>query len=183
MRSPKVAPLFDSYSEQDTADKLILPYLAATHGFPTPDSLDYQAQHTLETEPGKTGRYDGLYLSGGYPYVVLEAKRHVHDLDDGDFQQARSYATSEFFDKPVPFLVVSNGRAHQFYRHTTTINPADHKPIYAPIPPMDWGRIILESPGEVKQLLTQAELLSYLRKFKERSFADIAAFSSTRRVN
>ena len=150
MRSPKVAPLFDSYSEQDTADKLILPYLAATHGFPTPDSLDYQAQHTLATEPGKTGRYDGLYLSGGYPYVVLEAKRHVHDLDDGDFQQARSYATSEFFDKPVPFLVVSNGRAHQFYRHTTTINPADHKPIYAPIPAMDWGRIILESPGRGK---------------------------------
>jgi hypothetical protein len=57
MRSPKVAPLFDTYSEQDTADKLILPYLAATHGFPTPNSLDYQAQHTLPTEPGKTGRY------------------------------------------------------------------------------------------------------------------------------
>jgi hypothetical protein len=66
---------FDSYSEQDTADKLILPYLANTHRFPKPDSLDYQAQHNLVTEPGKTGRYDGLYLSGGYPYVVLEATR------------------------------------------------------------------------------------------------------------
>ena len=98
MKASTGASPFDSYSEQDTADKLILPYFAATHGFPRPDSLDYQAQHTLTTDPGKTGRYDGLYLSGGYPYVVLEAKRHIHDLDDGDFQQARSYATSDFFD-------------------------------------------------------------------------------------
>jgi hypothetical protein len=99
----------------------------------------------------------------------------MHDLNDGDFQQARSYATSEFFDKPVPFLVVSDGRTHQFYRHTTTINPADHKPVYSPIPAIDWSRIILESPGEVKQLLTHAQLLSYLQAFKQRSYNDIAA--------
>ena len=97
---------------------------------------------------------------------MLEAKRYAHDLDDGDFQQARSYATSEFFDKPVPFLVVSNGREHKFYHLTATINPADHKPIYAQIPAIDWGKI-LESPGEVKQLLTQAQLLAYLRAFKQ----------------
>ena len=67
----KAASPFDVYSEQDTADKLILPYLASEYGFPKPDSLDYQAQHTLVTEPGKTGRYDGLYLSGGYPYPTF----------------------------------------------------------------------------------------------------------------
>ena len=49
-----------------------LPYLHTAHGFPSPDSLDYQAQHTLEIEPGKSGRYDGLFLSGGYPFAVLE---------------------------------------------------------------------------------------------------------------
>jgi hypothetical protein len=54
------------YSEQDTADKLILPYLSSAFGFPAAESLDYQAQHTLDTFPDKTGRYDGLYLSGGY---------------------------------------------------------------------------------------------------------------------
>ncbi len=174
-KGPTAASSFDAYSEQDTADKLILPYFATTHGFPKPDSLDYQAQHTLPTDPGKTGRYDGLYLSGGYPYVVLEAKRHAHDLDDGDFAQARSYATSEFFDKPVPFLVVSNGREHRFYHLTATISPADHKPIYAQIPAVDWGKIILETPGEVRQLLTQAQLLTYLRTFKEQTFTDVAA--------
>jgi hypothetical protein len=146
-----------------------------THGFPKADSLDYQAQHTLETETGKSGRYDGLYLSDGYPYVVLEAKRHVHALTDDDFQQARLYATSSFFDKPVPLIVVSNGQVHQFYKLTTTINPADHKPIYAPIPATDWDKIVLEKPGEVKQLLTQAQLLTYLKNFKESSYSDIAA--------
>ncbi len=166
---------FDSYSEQDTADKLILPYLTSTHGFPKADSLDYQAQHTVETDAGKSGRYDGLYLSGGYPYVVLEAKRHIHVLTDDDFQQARLYATSSFFDKPVPLVVVSNGHEHQFYKLTTTINPHDHKPIYAPIPATDWNKIILEKPGEVKQLLTQAQLLTYLRSFKDSSYNDIAA--------
>jgi len=71
-KTVKITTAFAAYSEQDTADKLILPYLAEEHAFPKPDSLDYQAQHTLETEAGKTGRYDGLYLSAGYPYVVLE---------------------------------------------------------------------------------------------------------------
>ena len=103
-----------AYSEQDTADKLVLPYLTTTYKFPAPDSLDYQAQHSVELETGKSGRYDGLYLSGGYPYAVLEAKKYLHDLDDHDVLQARDYATSSFFDKPVPFLLISNGREHRF---------------------------------------------------------------------
>jgi hypothetical protein len=114
-------------------------------------------------------------LSGGYPYAVLEAKRHAHDLNDDDFQQARLYATSLFFDKPVPFIVVSNGRSHQFYQLTSTLNPSDHKPIYAPIPATAWAKIILESPGEVKQLLSQTQLLTYLRAFKQHTYDDIAA--------
>lgn len=174
-KSIKAANPLDLYSEQDTADKLILPYLNSSHGFPKPDSLDYQAQHTLATDLGKTGRYDGLYLSGGYPYVVMEAKRHAHDLDDGDFQQARSYATSPFFDKPVPFLVVSNGRQHRFYKLSTTIDPADGKPSYGEIPAVDWNTIVKENPGEVKRLLTESQLLTYLRDFKKKSYNDIAA--------
>ena len=80
-----------AYSEQDTAGKLILPFLTSHHGFPSPHGLDYQAQHTVETEIGKSGRYDGLYLSGGYPFAVLEAKKYAHDLTGDDVEQARSY--------------------------------------------------------------------------------------------
>jgi hypothetical protein len=69
-----------SFSEQDTADKLILPYLSRHLGFPPPDSLDYQAQHTVPIGEDRTGRYDGMYLHGGYPYVVLEAKKYAHDF-------------------------------------------------------------------------------------------------------
>ena len=87
---------YDHFTEQDTVDTLVLPWLSAQHGFPKPDSLDYQAQHTVGVQDG-TGRYDGLYLSGGFPYAVLEAKRFSHDLTADDEAQARSYATSNFF--------------------------------------------------------------------------------------
>lgn len=80
-----------------------------------------------------------------------------------------------FFDKPVPFLVVSNGREHKFYQLTATINPADGKLIYGEITSVDWAKIVLESLGEVKRLLTEAQLLAYLRKFKQKSYNDIAA--------
>ena len=113
--------------------------------------------------------------SGGYPYVVLEAKRYAHELDDADFEQARSYATSVFFDKPVPLIVVSNGQEHLFFQLTSTINPADQKPLYNKVPAVDWPSIILQKPGEVKQLLTQAQLLAYLKAFKERTYSDICA--------
>lgn len=105
---------FDAYSEQDTADKLILPYLEKGFGFPSPASLDYQAQHMTALGDSSQGRYDGLYLHDGFPYAVLEAKRYKHDLTEADVLQARSYATSETFDYPVPFLIISNGREHRF---------------------------------------------------------------------
>jgi hypothetical protein len=168
-------PEFEAYSEQDTADKLILPYLAAANGFPKPESLDYQAQHVLEAASGKSGRYDGLYLAGGYPYAVMEAKKYAHSLNNDDFQQVRQYATSAFFDRPVPFIILSNGQDHQFFQLTATISPVNQKPIYNKIPAIGWAKIILHDPGEVKQLLTQAQLLAYLKHFKQRTYDDIAA--------
>ncbi|HEX8402795.1 MAG TPA: N-6 DNA methylase [Allosphingosinicella sp.] len=167
-------PNYIGYSEQDTVDTLILPWLTQQHHFPLASSLDYQAQHTLPVAQGGTGRYDGLYLSGGYPYVVLEGKRYSHDLTDEDVAQARSYATSDFFDKAVPFLIVSNGRQHRFLQITTTINPADGKPHYAPIPSTDWQQIVAETPGEVRQMLTEAQLLGMLRGFKSKAATDVA---------
>lgn len=49
-----------AYSEQDSADKLILPFLTSTYKFPAAETLDYQAQHTIPVKAGKSGRYDGL---------------------------------------------------------------------------------------------------------------------------
>ena len=168
-------PKYASYSEQDTVDTLILPWLTKQHHFPPASSLDYQAQHTVPVDQGGTGRYDGLYLSGGYPYVVMEGKRYSHDLTEDDVKQARSYATSEFFDKPVPFLVISNGRDHRFLQITTTIDPTDGKPAYAAVPPVDWKQVTAETPGEVRQMLTEAQLLGMLRGFKASVANDVAA--------
>jgi hypothetical protein len=163
------------YSEQDTADKLILPFLTSAHKFPSPDSLAYQAQHTLIIEPGKTGRYDGLFLSGGYPYAVLEAKKYSNDLTEEDEHQARDYATSPFFDKAVPFIVMSNGREHRFLKITDTIDPADGKLTYNKIPATNWAKITSEQPGEVRRLLGAKELLDTLLEFKQSTYLDICA--------
>lgn len=167
-------PPFPEYSEQDTVDTLILPYLSREFQFPKAESLDYQAQHNVPVAAGRAGRYDGLYLAGGYPYVVLEAKRSSHRLTEDDIAQAREYATSSFFDKPVPFLIVSNGHDHRFFKKTTTINPNDGHPAYTQIPPTAWKEITRENPGEVRQLLTEAQLLDTLRTFKEQTFNDVA---------
>lgn len=168
-------PKYKGYTEQDTVDTLILPYLSSQHQFPPASSLDYQAQHTLPKSVGGTGRYDGLFLFGGYPYVVMEGKRYGHDLTDDDVAQARSYATSEFFDKPVPFLVVSNGREHRFLQITTTLDPADGNPVYNPIPAVDWKQIVAETPGAVRQMLSELELLNLFKGFKADIATDVGA--------
>ena len=171
----KDEPLSEHYSEQDTADKLILPYLSGELGFPASSSLDYQAQHTLRIDEGRSGRYDGLYLSGGYPYAVLEAKRFGHDLEHNDVAQARSYATGPDFDTPVPFFVVSNGREHRFFKRTETIDPADGKLKYDPIPATSWVAITSEAPGAIRRLLDERELLSILLDCKQKTFDDVSA--------
>ena len=165
-----------TFSEQDTADKLILPYLSHEHDFPPPDSLDYQAQHTVQTEKdGHTGRYDGLYLHGGYPYAILEAKKYSHTLTRDDFKQARSYAISEYFEEPVPFLIISNGKEYQFYKKATQFDKTDKKNLYQFIPKTHWNNIIKESPGRISILLTAEQLLLMLREVKESVYRDIKA--------
>ncbi len=46
---------FDSYSEQDTADKLILPYLAATHGSRPPTASIIKRNTHWRRSPGRRG--------------------------------------------------------------------------------------------------------------------------------
>jgi hypothetical protein len=166
-------PTYVAYTEQDTADKLILPYLQRLHGFPSPASLNYQAQHTLVLRDGRSGRYDGLYLSGGLPYVVLEAKRYAHDLTEEDFFQARSYAVGGMFSTPVPYLIVSNGRQHWFYKRVETIDPTDGQPHYQQISATPWRVIKEERPGEVQQILHERDLIASLVDFKERTYRDL----------
>jgi hypothetical protein len=169
-------PRKKNFSEQDTADKLVLPYLTREFGFPAPDTMDYQAQHSVPMSDEHFGRYDGLYLTGGYPHVVLEVKKYSHDLTDADFRQTRSYALSDFFQDKVPFLVVSNGRDHRFYKKRTELDTSDHGLMYERVHPVNWSQIIAEPHGSVRILLTAKELIDKLRVFKEQTFTDIVSY-------
>ncbi|MBN1664826.1 MAG: Eco57I restriction-modification methylase domain-containing protein [Deltaproteobacteria bacterium] len=162
-----------SFSEQDTADKLILPFLSHSCGFPTPDSLDYQAQHAVKLNEDDMGRYDGLYLHGGYPYAIVEAKKYSHDIEEKDFHQARSYAISDFFDSPVPFIVVSNGKDYNFYKKTNEIDAQDGKISYKQISQSHWSQIICEKPGSVRAIITPNQLITLLKKIKEWVYNDL----------
>jgi len=172
---PVIASTHHDYSEQDTADKLILPYLTNEYGFPPASSLDYQAQHATRISLESSGRYDGLYLSGGFPYAIVEAKRYRHALVDADMEQARAYATGPDFDRPVPFLIISNGREHRFYKRTETIDLSDGRLKYERIPATEWRGITSESAGEIRRVLREAELLSILRDVYDKTFQDISA--------
>src|SRR3989339_910477 len=162
-----------TFSEQDTADKLVLPYLHRHLNYPAPDSLDFQAQHTLPTDGERQGRYDGLYLHGGFPYAILEAKKYGHDLKGDDSKQARKYALSDLFDEPVPFIIVSNGREYNFFKKSPEIDQEDGKISYLPIPEAHWGSITREQPGKIKLLLTAEQLLKKLKNIKEMVYGDI----------
>ncbi|HEY9158676.1 type I restriction endonuclease [Candidatus Binatus sp.] len=172
---PLTEQSYRQYSEQDTADKLILPYLHNHKGFPSPDTLDYQAQHTVPVGEGEQGRYDGLYLSEGYPYAVLEAKRYSHDLTEEDVNQARSYAVSDFFETPVSFIVISNGRERRFLRKTETIDVQDGRLKYAPIPECTWNAVTAEPPGAIRTSLDAAALVQILIDFKNQTVSDLTA--------
>jgi len=162
-----------AFSEQDTADKLILPYLSQNLSLPRADSLDYQAQHTIPTEEEHSGRYDGLFLHGGYPYVLLEAKKYAHDLNDNDYDQARRYSVSEYFEVPVTFMIISNGRQYNFYKKSSELDQSDHKVKYEQITEIHWDQIIDESPGRISILLTSEQLLQKLIDMKELVYRDI----------
>jgi len=172
--STKPNAIYVSYTEQDTADKLILPYLQRRYGFPSPASLNYQAQHRMVLRDGKSGRYDGLYLSEGLPYAVLEAKKYAHDLTEDDFKQGRAYAVGGMFSTPVPYLIISNGQTHDFYKRVETIDPTDGQPHYRQIPATQWKTIRESDPGEVQQILHERDLVASLVDFKEKTYRDLA---------
>jgi N-6 DNA Methylase len=122
-----------SYTEADVHAKLFEPDMQAL-GYPrrTGSQADGEyfleqrqlAVHRLKTQRVR-GAYDGLYLIGNSPIVLCELKR-FEALDPlAAFEQAKaqlmSYASSEDFDVPPPFLVLYCGKPerNRFFRLRT----------------------------------------------------------------
>ncbi|MBA3420352.1 MAG: N-6 DNA methylase [Thermoleophilaceae bacterium] len=128
-----------AYTEADVHAKLFEPEMAA-HGFPARTSTQAEGEHFLEQRRlalhrlksrRERGFYDGLYLIGNSPIVLCELKRY--DALDSDrvqkraVEQLKSYALSEDFAVPPPFLLLYCGkpeRARFFRRQAVVDAPA-----------------------------------------------------------
>ena len=127
-------------------------------GYPPRDSTEadgayFQEQRSLALRrlAGKrsTGRYDGLYLIGNSPVMLVEIKRYDAIDADQDFARAKrqiiNYALSGDFTSPPPFLFLYCGKTERnvFWRLKQV---EDGAPVsasaYEPQPePWSWQRI------------------------------------------
>ena len=153
------------FSEQDTATKLVLPIMSRKFGFPDSTSQDFKEQRTVTTTDGH-GRYDGLYCFEGFPIAVIEIKAYRHsEITFDDFKQARAYACSLSFTKPIPFLILSNGKNFKFFTISDQIDE-DNKPKYFSIPQRYWDDIKELQHGEETSILSTDELIQIFSKIQ-----------------
>jgi hypothetical protein len=146
------------FSEAEVHSTLFEPDMRAL-GFPARESSQadgeyFREQRTLALRRLKsareTGRYDGLYLVGNQPVVLCELKRYK-ELDTGAqldeaTRQLQSYAQSEDFAAPPPFLVLYSGKLDRtrFFRLRTVsdgtlIGQVEYEDLGTEI--WDWDRI------------------------------------------
>ncbi len=77
----------NNFSEQDTADKLVLQYLHIENTFPAPESMDYQAQHSVPIDESHRGSGDVSIISleessikGFCQKYKFSKKGHLQDI-------------------------------------------------------------------------------------------------------
>ena len=128
-----------AYTEADVHSKLLEKDLAAL-GYPPRTSSQADGEYFQEqgrlamrrlksrTDRRKSGHYDGLYLIGNSPVMLCEVKRYGMLDTDGELARAvdqlKSYARSEDFKTPPPFLLLYSGKPDRtrFYRRRTMID-------------------------------------------------------------
>lgn len=145
------------FTEADVHSKLFEKDMAAL-GYPARTSSQADGEYFLEQrrlavrrlKSGRErGHYDGLYLIGNSPIVLCEVKRYEAIDSPGKFEgavvQLQSYARSEDFAEPPPFLLLYSGKPERtrFYRRTQVTDPgAEGQLAYGELPELwTWDRV------------------------------------------
>ena len=135
------------YTEADVHAKLFEPDMAAL-GYPARTSTQAEGEHFLEQRRlavhrlksgQERGYYDGLYLLANSPVVLCELKRYNALDSERELRRAidqlKSYALSEDFAVPPPFLLLYCGKPGQsrFFRSvaeaaTVAVDPYEELP-------------------------------------------------------
>jgi len=104
-----------SWNEFNTFTKHVIPHLYSL-GYPPREGDFFDEQTWVRKRDAKKGPYDGAYKDRRGVILLIEAKKYQLSLDSKHIQQALDYALGESFSVPPPFLLVSNGSDHLWYR-------------------------------------------------------------------
>lgn len=168
-------------------------------GFPARESRQadgdyFREQRTLALRRLKsrreTGRYDGLYLVGNQPVMLVEVKRYDHldgHLLDRAVRQLQAYARSEDFASPPPFLALYSGKLERtrFFRlnriaEGTLSDGLEYEDLGSEI--WDWQRIkAFQLRGAFAQEVVTAERLREILLYHLDRIEDSIRTQSTRR--
>ena len=117
-----------SWNEFNTFSKLIYPYLEKGLGYPERESQFFDEQTYVRKRGEKTGPYDGAFLDESKRVLLLvEAKREGKKLTSKDREQAFDYCLGDSFSIPPPYVLVSNGKDHRWFRRSKKADKFSYK--------------------------------------------------------
>ena len=118
-----------SWNEFNTFSKLIYPYLNETLGYPLRKTQFFDEQAYVGKRGQKKGPYDGAFVDEHKRILLLvEAKREGKTLTQQDCEQAFDYCFGESFSIPPPYVLVSNGKDHKWFRRAKNGEDFTYKP-------------------------------------------------------
>ena len=117
-----------SWNEFNTFSKLIYPYLKEELGYPERKSQFFDEQTYVRKRGNKTGPYDGAFIDAHKRVLLLvEAKREGKKLSQKEHNQAFDYCLGDSFTIPPPYVLVSNGKEHEWFRRSKNVDGFSYK--------------------------------------------------------
>jgi len=167
-----------NWNEANTFSKLTEPMLRSL-GYPLRSSEFCDEESYVEKKSGGNGRYDVAYKSDRGILLLVEMKKKDKTLGTAVESQAFNYALGATFDPlPPPFLMISNGEEHQWFRR---IGNKDKTFKFVRCNPIKWREAMEErASGDLTQELTLNQVIRLLQKTRTMIFNDLRSqfFSS-----
>ena len=159
-----------SWNEFNTFSKLIYPYLKEELGYPERKSQFFDEQTYVRKRGNKTGPYDGAFIDAhGSVLLLVEAKREGKKLSQKEQTQAFDYCLGDNFPIPPPYVLVSNGKEHQWFRRSKNGNEFSYKDCEQ----IHYQDLLEEAgSGSFTEEISLKKLNSFLSKIRKNIFSD-----------
>ena len=159
-----------SWNEFNTFSKLIYPYLKEELGYPERKSQFFDEQTYVRKRGNKKGPYDGAFIDEDNGiFLLVEAKREGKKLSQKDYEQAFDYCLGDSFSMPPPYVLISNGKEHKWFRRAKNKDDFSYKPCEQ----TNYQVLIEEAAsGNFKEEISLKKLNSVLSKIRKNIFED-----------